>query len=312
MIQEIEIKFPILNKTATYLQNKMNFFKDSIPRLLDDNFDYELGERICKIGFKMSEKNWDKYFQRVDSLANMSLEFLKLQIKLEKTGRYLYSSFKEVEENAYSKNSLEMEGPDYLWGLYFSEVFWRIHHNFVKFFIQDFITNLKDKGTVLEIPSGTGFFLCEFLRKNPDWHGTGVDLANTSISFSKMLFKSYSIPQNSFNLLETNFYKFEESEKYDRIMCGEFLEHLEDPLAALRKFKRLLKEDGRIFITVAVWAAHIDHIFLYKKAEEVRNHIREAGFTIDKELVQSVFERDKNNPEKPKIPVSYAAILSKN
>ncbi len=95
-------------------------------------------------------------------------------------------------------------------------------------------------------------------------------------------------------------------------MCGEFLEHLEDPVGALKKFNRLLKNDGRIFITVAVWAAHIDHIYLYNKAEDVRNHIREAGFSIDNELVQSVFEKDKEDPEKPKIPVSYAAILSKN
>jgi len=58
--------------------------------------------------------------------------------------------------------------------------------------------------------------------------------------------------------------------------------------------------------------AHIDHIYLYKNAEEVRNHIRKAGFFIEKELVQASFEKDEADPEKSKIPVSYAAILSKN
>jgi len=312
MLQDIQIKFPILFKTATYLQNKMGFFKDSIPKLLDEEFDYELGERICKTGFEMSGENWDQYYKHVDGLANMSLEFLKLQVKLEKSGKYLYSSFKEVEENEYSKNGLEMEGPDYLWGLYFSEAFWKIHHNFVKFFLRDFNTNAKNKGVVLEIPCGTGFFLCEFLKKNPSWVATGVDLADTSISFSNMLFKANKIPENSYRLLKIDFFEFVETEKFDRIMCGEFLEHLEDPLGALKKFHRLLKNDGSVFITVAVWAAHIDHIFLYNNAEEVRKHIREAGFIIEKELVQSVFEKDKSDTEKSKIPVSYAAILSKN
>ena len=79
---------------------------------------------------------------------------------------------------------------------------------------------------------------------------------------------------------------------------------------ALKKLKSLLTKDGKLFVTAAVWAAHIDHIFLYKSAEEVRKHIKEAGLNIENELVQAVFEKDESNPEKEKIPVSYAAILS--
>ena len=55
----------------------------------------------------------------------------------------------------------------------------------------------------------------------------------------------------------------------------------------------------------------IDHIYLYESAEHVRKEIREAGFSIEKELVQAVFEKDEADPEKSKIPVSYGAILSK-
>jgi 2-polyprenyl-3-methyl-5-hydroxy-6-metoxy-1,4-benzoquinol methylase len=107
-----------------------------------------------------------------------------------------------------------------------------------------------------------------------------------------------------------NFHQLESNEKYDRILCGEFLEHLEDPFSALKKLKSLLTNGGKLFITVAVWAAHIDHIFLYESSDQVREHIRKAGFKIEKELVQAVFEKDETDPEKEKIPVSYAAILS--
>jgi len=103
-----------------------------------------------------------------------------------------------------------------------------------------------------------------------------------------------------------------DTEKFDKIMCGEFLEHVEDPVGILTKLNQLLKDDGKLFLTAAVWAAHIDHIYLYNNAEEVRNHIRKAGFLIEKELVQASFEKDEADPEKSKIPVSYAAILSKN
>ena len=78
----------------------------------------------------------------------------------------------------------------------------------------------------------------------------------------------------------------------------------------MKRLKSLLKSGGKLFITAAVWAAHIDHIFLYESSEQVREHIRKADLKIEKELVQAVFEKDESDPEKEKIPVSYAAILS--
>jgi 2-polyprenyl-3-methyl-5-hydroxy-6-metoxy-1,4-benzoquinol methylase len=237
-----------------------------------------------------------------------SYNFLKLQVKLEKTGRYLYSSFKEVEEKAYS----ELDGPDYMWGLYFSQIFWNTHHRFTNFFLEDFANLKQNNGVFLEIPSGTGFFLCEFLLKNPEWYGTGIDIGESAVAFSKILLNANKIPKKSYTVLKEDFLKFPENEKFDRIICGEFLEHVEDPLGILKKLNRLLNNDGEVFLTTAVWTAHTDHIYLYKNAEEVRRQISESGFQIKKELVQSIFEKDENDPEKSKIPVSYAAILSKN
>lgn len=308
---EMENRFPTLCKTSDYLQNKTVFFKSSIPKLLDSDYDYEFGERICNIALEISSNNWETYFKRVDKLVDLSFEFLKLQVKLEKTGKYLYSSFKEVEENLYSKNDSHEHGPDYLWGLYFSEIFWKIHYNFTKFFLQNFVKDVKNEGAVLEVPTGSGFFLCEFLKINSQWKGTGVDLADSSISISEEILKKNHVSENSYKLIKSDFLDLKENEKFDRIICGEFLEHLENPLVALTKFNNLLKNDGKLFLTVAVWAAQYDHIYLYKNADEVRQHIKKAGFQIEKELVQAVFEKDEKDPEKSKIPVSYAAILSK-
>jgi len=309
--EEIEKRFPTLCKTADYLQNKTVFFKSSIPKLLNSDFDFKFGEKICKTALEIVSNNWNEYFKRVDKLIDLSFEFLKLQIQLEKTGKYLYSTFSEVEENLYSKNDSHEHGPDYLWGLYFSEIFWKIHYNFTKFFLQSFVNDVKNEGRVLEVPTGSGFFLCEFLQKNSKWKGTGVDLADSSISISQKILRTNHISKDSYVLKKYDFHNLKEEEKFDRIICGEFLEHLENPLEALKKFNNLLKNDGKMFLTVAIWAAQFDHIYLYKNANEVRDHIQKAGFQIDKELVQVVFEKDEKDPEKSKIPVSYAGILSK-
>ena len=309
--RELEKDFPVFYKTANYLKNRVNFFKYSLPKLFDANYNYELAERLCKIGLEISSNDWGKYFKNVDGLIYLSLDFLKLQVNLEKTRKYLYSSFKEVEENIYSKTNQHEEGPNYLWGLYFSEVFWKIHHNFFNFFLKNFVDQRQNHGTILEIPSGTGFFLSEFLRENPEWRGTGIDLADTAIAISEMVLNANNIPKKSYNIIKKNFLDFDAIEKFDRIICGEFLEHVEDPLKILMKLNSLLKENGKIFLTVAVWAAGIDHIYLYTNPQEVRDHTHQAGFHIEKELVQSVFEKDEGNPEKGNIPVSYAAILLK-
>src|SRR6266850_6767246 len=197
---EMEAKFPVFCQTANYLQSKANFFKNSLPKLFSSDYDFELAERICKTALKISSNDMNKYFKNVDGLIDLSMEFLMLQVKLEKTGKYLYSSFKEVEEQAYSNNENHQEGPNYMWGLYFSEVFWKVHHYFTNFFLRDFTNTNQIAGIVLEIPSGTGFFLCEFLRKNPAWYGIGIDLSDTAIEFSTKIFKANNISEKSYNM----------------------------------------------------------------------------------------------------------------
>ena len=149
----------------------------------------------------------------------MSLKFLRLQIELEKTGKYLYSSFREVEED-YAKN-IGNEGPDYLWGLYFSEIFWKVHHRFTNFFLRNFINVESKTGLILEIPSGTGFFMTEFLRLNGNWHAIGVDIADASINFSRDILKANKISDSTYTLIKSDFFNFQPNEKFDRIICGD-------------------------------------------------------------------------------------------
>jgi 2-polyprenyl-3-methyl-5-hydroxy-6-metoxy-1,4-benzoquinol methylase len=305
---ETENVYPTFYKTAMYLIDNAFFFRRTLPKLFESNYDFEYAERICKTGFTALDSDWNKYYKTVHRLIDFSMEFLKLQVGLKKTGKYQYSTFQEIIDNVYSKTE---EGPDYLWPLYFSEIFWKVHYRFVDFFIKKFVNSNTKEGNILEIPLGSGYFLCEFLRKNPNWQGTGIDLSEKCINFSKNILDTNNISKQSYHLIKDNLWTYNPENKFDRIMCGEFLEHLEDPLACLKKLYDLMEDDGKLFLTVAVYAAMIDHIYLYRNSQEVRDHIIEAGFKIEHELVQAVFDNDDNNPEKLNIPASYTAILSK-
>ncbi len=300
---------PLFWAAADYLENRCYFFKGIFKKLKQVGMDYDLAEDLCRNCYNHVGQDMEIYLEKVHSLIEFSVEFLRLQMHLHKTGRYLYANFKEVEEHVYSNPGRKLSGPWYTWALYFSQIFWVIHWEVMRFFLTAYCRPGKAAGTVLEVPTGTGIFIALFLKHNPGWKGTGVDLSDSSIAFTRDVLSWYHLENDRVSLIKHDIYTWQPEERFDRIMCGEFLEHLENPLGVLKKMNALLKPDGRVFITVAVYAAMIDHIYLYHSADEVREHIREAGFLPEEELVQAVF--DNKDPEGRDTPVNYCAILRK-
>jgi len=273
-------------------------------RVEAQTYDRKLGEKICKIMFKICNENFEEYLQAIKYFIEFSVEFLVLQQELNREGKYKYSNFEEALKKVY-ENPEVME-KRYLNGLLLSQAFWINHQKMLEFFINNFCKEVKKKGLCMEIPTGTGIYISEFMNINPKWNLEGYDLSQSSIDFSKKVIKINShreIPlhkKNVFNL---------EGKKYDKIICGELLEHLDNPEELLKKLKSILKEKGKLFLTTAIWAANIDHIYLFKSAQEVRDML-EKYFKIEKELVLNV-EAGKN-PADEKTPMTYACVLTKN
>lgn len=309
IFDEIKEQYPFFYKVTEYLENSCFFFKTVLTELKALDLDYDYCEDLCLKGFALSNKDDEIFYRNLHSLVAFSLEFLRLQGKLVKTGKYLYSTVEEVEKYAYNDPNRELTGPWYMMALYFSQVFWVTHYKVNEFFLKDVCNRESATGKALEIPSGSGIFISNFLSRNRGWKGTGLDLSESSIEFSKKVIKLYDVTEEQLTLIKQDFFLHESEGNYDLIICGEFLEHLEQPLAALKKIHSLLNDGGEVFLTVAVYAAMIDHIYLYNSAQEVRDHIAKAGFEIKKELVQNVFA--KAQPEERDTPINYSAILIK-
>lgn len=309
IFDDVKDSHPFFYKASVKLEGSCFFFKTVLTDLRNIGLDYDFCEDICVKAFELSDRNIDKYYENLHSLVLFSLEFLQLQVKLVKSGRYLYSSFEEVEKFVYNDPNGQLTGPWYMMALFFSQVFWVTHYKVNMFFLEDVCSNNKKNGEILEVPAGTGIFISTFLERNQGWHGAAVDLSDSAIEFAKRTINTFGLPSNIIELIKNDFYKHESNSKYDIILCGEFLEHLEDPLAALKKLYSLLKDDGEVFLTVAVYVAMIDHIYLYKNAQDVRDQIYEAGLEIKKEFVQNVFAKAK--PEDSNTPINYSAILIK-
>lgn len=308
--KNIEKEYPIFYKTCLYLQ-KTFFYKDIFATIEQIPINCALAEKICSDALAVCHSNWNEYIKKLDNLLKLNFDFLKLQALLEKNGKYLYSSFEEVEKEVLKKKRQgETEGVDYLWGLYFTEIFWITHHRLFNFFLKEFVGKAPSKGICLDAPVGSGIFLSNFLSINKEWKGIGIDLSDTAIDFAKQLFKING-QLNQVELIKENINKYKSGVNFNHIICVEFLEHVENPIAILKKLKSLLADDGKVFLATVAWAAHIDHIYLYRSAKEIRNHIAQGGFKIEKEYVQNIFPKDAKKLEENNIALNYSAILMK-
>ena len=77
-------------------------------------------------------------------------------------------------------------------------------------------------------------------------------------------------------------FDYDDSNKYDFIVLGEVLEHLDEPKQILIKLSKLLKPGGLLWITTPTNSPALDHVYLFKTKEEVLTLIIDSGLeTVD-------------------------------
>jgi cyclopropane-fatty-acyl-phospholipid synthase len=97
--------------------------------------------------------------------------------------------------------------------------------------------------TVLEIGPGWGAFAGHALQSGVRF--TGITNSEVSQSYLKGKLANFG---DSFDVVLTDFYDYEPKEQFDAIVIMGVIEHLPDYERVLRKFQRLLKPGGRVFL----------------------------------------------------------------
>jgi dolichyl-phosphate beta-glucosyltransferase len=132
--------------------------------------------------------------------------------------------------------------------------------------------------SILDIGCGTGGNLQEFAKLGNSF---GLDASMQAVEFCKK--------RGLKNVIECSAEKIAYRDNtFDVITCLDVLEHLPDPVEALREMKRVLKDSGKIIITVPafriLWSQHDDalgHLRRYER-ESLICDLTEAGFQIEK------------------------------
>ena len=99
----------------------------------------------------------------------------------------------------------------------------------------------------------------------------------------------------SIEIIESYFEAFDTDEKFDVILMGFVLEHVDDPASVLERFRKFLSPDGRVFIAVpnaksmnrrvGLAAGKIDDIYSLNENDVALGHQRQFCLDTLKELL---------------------------
>jgi 2-polyprenyl-3-methyl-5-hydroxy-6-metoxy-1,4-benzoquinol methylase len=108
---------------------------------------------------------------------------------------------------------------------------------------QRIVMNSRGANSVLELGLGHGF-TTNIFSSNFDRHvvleGSPAVIRNFKEKF----------PECNAQIVETYFEEFDTNEKFDVIVMGFILEHVDDPFEIISRYKNFLSQGGRIFLAV--------------------------------------------------------------
>lgn len=250
-------------------------------------------------------KNYDIEYI-VDSYLFLNNMIMEETYYFVSNDKYRYSSFKEVDDIVYN-NKEYME--KYMMGLAVSEYIWINHLKMIRYFENNSNSFFGDK--YLEIGPGFGQYLSRAITKCDFKKYFACDVSQTSVEGSNQYLKYQGI-QDKCIVEHKNFFDYDSSDKFDCIVMGEVLEHVEQPLEMLEKICSLLTENGKAFITTAINAPTLDHIYLFRSAQEVLDMAKKAGFHVVDYVCYAAGDIPLEKAIKKKQAISIAMILNKN
>jgi 2-polyprenyl-3-methyl-5-hydroxy-6-metoxy-1,4-benzoquinol methylase len=239
----------------------------------------------------------------IDCFVALEHSVVAQREEFSRTGRYRNTSFSEVNRAVYGNPEVMQQ---HMHGLVFAQFLWPDQYRRFQFFADTLPDYASKIHRYLEVGGGHALYISEAARVLPaSVELDVVDISPTSLEMARSIAGESRV---RFQLMDI--FDLPETEPYDFITMGEVLEHVEDPRALLGKLRRLLAPGGRAYITTPANAPMIDHIYLFRNAQEIRDMFTGCGFQIESETKQYAVDVAERLAERMKLPLMYAAFLA--
>jgi SAM-dependent methyltransferase len=234
---------------------------------------------------------------------------LEEEIYFRRHGRYRLSTFADAQEQVYSNAPFMAR---YMNGLLPSQVCWLNHCNAFTDFVTRYLPALPAGARHLEIGPGHGLYLY-FAAASPNVASlTGWDISTTSIQATRDALRVLGAKQQASLVLQNLFdAPLETGPGFDSVVMSELVEHLEDPVAALRCVRQHMAPGGRLFIHVPANGPSPDHIFLVTSLAHACSVAEDAGFKVIESAAYPVAGATLAQAERHKLPVSCVVVAQR-
>jgi 2-polyprenyl-3-methyl-5-hydroxy-6-metoxy-1,4-benzoquinol methylase len=278
-----------------FLENALRYLTDDEKQILDSYITFLIheGKSIPYIA--------ECYNSLVNAVVAEQFYFIKHK-------KYRFSKFSEVESLVYFNDEF-ME--KYMIGLGISTFLWPQHLKIHRFFLNKLPLNIE--GNYLEIGPGHGFYFMNAMKISSYRYFEGIDISPKSVLLTNNILKSNFFGKfENFSIRQGDFIQFPSNKKYDAVVMGEVLEHVENPGSFLEKIHTITHDGSFIFITTVINAPVIDHIYLFDSIESLENLIISAGFKIKEMFLSPAYDRYSiEDNMKKKLPIDVAIVLLK-
>lgn len=238
----------------------------------------------------------------------MCMDFLKEQIKFKKSGKYSIAKASIAEENVYSQLDVMTY---YMVGLLISYMLWPNHYKLYEFFLH----HLPERPikNYLEVGVGHGLFSSTVLDRHPTSHGTGIDISETSIAIAKQTLNAFDVSPNRMDFIHSDYMEADlPHNSFDFIIMGEVLEHVDDAPSFMRQTHKYLAPEGHVYLTTCANCPALDHVYHFRRVQEIRDLLNKAGFRIIAESALPADNVPEEEWEQELTTINYCCTLTKD
>jgi Methyltransferase domain len=211
-------------------------------------------------------------FVRFTTSVNMS------QARYERAGHYENKTFQDCLTGLYNeKESMD----DYLLGVYLTNFLWAHHAEICFRFEDSFLKRLGDVKTLVEIAPGHGGWGALALKHLHFARLVGYDISPSSIGLATDLMAGAGFSNRAtYELKDALDLEVVPAQSADAVICNFLIEHLERPDKLYAVIHHLLKPGGQWFLTGAITAAQVDHIYEFRFESELVRMAEAAGLRV--------------------------------
>lgn len=200
------------------------------------------------------------------------------QMRYERNGHYRFSDYQQVNKFVYS-NDAHMAR--YHWGVYVTTFAWEHHLQLFEFFEREFLTRLasSEGNRLLDLGAGSAVWSLLASQSQPALNIDAIDISPQSVQMAAGFIRENEF-EDKVRMQEGDALTFRGELPFDFGISCFLLEHLEQPASLFDSLCANLKSGGFAFVTGALTASEVDHIFEFRRESELVALAENAGFRV--------------------------------